>query len=138
MRGMADARQAQLSDFLGLWQVRREIRDADGSGARFSGTACWEMTGARALCSETGELQIGAGPSVRAERRYFWDQDLNVYFDDGRFFHEVPPRGGDVAHDCPPDTYRGRYDFSAWPAFELTWTVTGPRKDYRSVTRFFR
>ena len=40
------------------------------------------------------------------------------------------------AHDCPPDTYRVRYDFRAWPRWQAEWRVTGPRKDYGIVSRF--
>ena len=40
------------------------------------------------------------------------------------------------AHDCPPDSYRVRYDFRAWPRWQAEWRVTGPRKDYGIVSRF--
>jgi hypothetical protein len=73
-----------------------------------------------------------------AERRYLWSADLSVWFEDGRFFHNVPPHGGPTAHWCDPDQYDGQYDFADWPAFRVTWRVRGPRKDYRMETLYRR
>ena len=38
-----------------------------------------------------------------AERRYRWDEKLNIYFEDGRFFHRVAAMSGAAAHWCDPD-----------------------------------
>ena len=51
-------------------------------------------------------------------------------------FHRVPPLGGDSGHWCDPDQYDGSYDFSAWPAFTVTWSVRGPRKAYLMSSRY--
>jgi hypothetical protein len=40
-----------------------------------------------------------------AKRRYLWDEKLNIYFEDGRFLHQVPVLGGVAAHCCDPDQY---------------------------------
>ncbi|MEM8618287.1 MAG: DUF6314 family protein [Actinomycetota bacterium] len=41
-------------------------------------------------------------------------------------------------HDCGPDRYEGRCDFSKWPDWTSSWDVVGPRKDYLMTTRFRR
>ena len=64
---------------------------------------------------------------------------IDVAFGDGRPFHRVGPGAQAVAaHDCPPDDYRLRYDFGAWPLWSVRWRVTGPRKDYRALTYHVR
>jgi hypothetical protein len=78
------------------------------------------------------------GARFLGERRYLWALDLSVLFEDGRFFHKVPPLGGATAHWCDPDQYDGMYDFSDWPEFAVTWHVRGPRKDYRMETQYRR
>ena len=75
---------------------------------------------------------------MQAERRYFWADDLSVFFEDGRFFHRVPAVGGQTDHWCQPDRYHGTYDFTEWPQFNVKWDVNGPRKDYRSATQYVR
>jgi hypothetical protein len=50
-----------------------------------------------------------------AKRRYLWDEKLNIYFEDGRFLHQVPVLGGVAAHCCDPDQYDASYDFTDWP-----------------------
>ena len=73
---------------------------------------------------------------MQSERRYRWDADLNVYFDDGRFFHTVPPLGGQTDHWCDPDGYDVRYDFAQWPTWSAEWYVLGPRKNYRMLSQY--
>jgi len=75
---------------------------------------------------------------MTAVRRYIWQPDLTVWFDDGRFFHQVPGRGGQTQHWCDPDMYKVAYDFTHWPQFQVTWEVSGPRKDYRMVSQYTR
>lgn len=120
----------RLEDFLGRWTVERVITPAEGPDARFEGTAEWTRAEGGATYAESGKLLILGQPPMQAERRYFWHDDLGVDFDDGRFFHRVPPEGGETEHHCAPDLYRVRYDFTGWPQFDVTWRVTGPRKDY--------
>ncbi|SDX97392.1 DUF6314 family protein [Citreimonas salinaria] len=128
---MSDTGQGRrLADFIGSWRLERQIRHGDGSVARFDGRAEWRAEGGGALCLETGTLTLPDGVAVQAERRYLWDEALQVRFQDGRFFHAVPPLGGRVAHDCPPDRYEATYDFAEWPRWRCTWRVRGPRKDY--------
>lgn len=122
-----------LSDFTGQWQLEKEITQGDGAQARFQGTATWDGEG---RYHETGLLRLETGAEMRAERRYLWRAPLAVYFEDGRFFHDVPPEGGEAYHHCAPDDYRVDYDFSDWPRWSARWRVTGPRKGYEMSCRY--
>lgn len=126
-----------LGDFAGRWRLDREIAHDDGSRARFTGQAEWRPVPAGLDYRETGTLVL-AGQRMQAERRYLWRPDLSVCFADGRFFHQVPPQGGETAHWCAPDRYEGHYDFTAWPEFRVRWRVTGPRKAYRMTSHYRR
>lgn len=130
--------EVRLSDFLGHWTVTRDITPAQGQGARFEGTAAWRAVQGGAQYHEIGTLRVGQGTGMTAERRYFWAEDLSVYFEDGRLFHHVPAGGGQTTHLCDPDIYVLDYDFAGWPRFELRHRVSGPRKDYAMITQFTR
>lgn len=123
-----------LNDFLGCWRVERALHHADGQTASFQGAAVWARSPLGAGYCETGFLILQGGERFAAERRYDWDKDLNVFFDDGRFFHQVPALGGEAAHWCDPDQYDVSYDFSDWPRWQAIWRVSGPRKAYTSET----
>jgi hypothetical protein len=125
-----------LEDFLGRWDITREISHGDGTRAKFTGTALWQPTAEGARQVERGTL-VANGQSFSAERQYLW-RGLDVYFEDGRFFHSVPPEGGHAAHWCDPDQYDVHYDFAHWPNWTARWQVSGPRKDYTMVSRFSR
>jgi hypothetical protein len=129
-------RPRRLQDFEGAWAFTREVVEADGRHATVTGRAVWLRDGAGLAYTETGEMRIEGHAPMQVERRYSWDSDLAVSFEDGRFFHHVPPEGGETAHWCDPDQYDGAYDFGAWPEFTVTWRVRGPRKAYRMVTRY--
>ena len=75
---------------------------------------------------------------MQAERRYLWREDLTVWFEDGRFFHQVPAEGGETGHWCDPDQYDVTYHFNDWPDFQVVWRVKGPAKDYRMVSHYTR
>ncbi|WP_023849658.1 DUF6314 family protein [Ponticoccus alexandrii] len=126
-----------LADFMGLWRLDRRIVQADGVEAAFAGQAEWLPADHGALYVETGTLVMPAG-RFRAERRYLWEPDLTVRFDDGRFFHRVPTAGGGTGHWCDPDRYDVTYDFDGWPAWSCRWVVRGPRKDYAMTSHYAR
>ncbi|MGB3556634.1 MAG: DUF6314 family protein [Jannaschia sp.] len=123
------------------WEVRRVIRHADGAVARFSGQAVWTYADQGWRSVETGRLWQEAA-SFEARRETLWDVDGNgflVRFGDGRPFHRIGPgMRPEAMHDCPPDTYRLRYDFTAWPSWSVRWHMIGPRKAYRALTRYHR
>lgn len=125
-----------LADFLGRWEIAREITPADGPPAFFAGHAEWRAMSGGAAYVETGVLRLQGAPSMTAERRYVWKEDLSVWFEDGRAFHSVPPGGGQATHFCDPDTYLVAYDFAQWPAFTVRYDVGGPRKDYVMISRY--
>ena len=131
-----------LADFIGPWRLERRIEHADGTQARFTGQALWQPEGTGALYLETGDMRLDGGAVFRAERRYRWDAGLNVFFDDGRFFHTVPPQGGAAAHWCAPDQYDVEYDFGQWSGlqtgWQTRWRVRGPRKDYLMTSDYCR
>jgi hypothetical protein len=86
---------------------------------------------------------MGAGPEFEARRAYLWSFEgtgVVVRFDDETPFHSFTAIGQSdgTVHHCGADTYRVRYDFSHWPRWQATWRVTGPRKDYLSVSDYSR
>ncbi|GFE52338.1 hypothetical protein So717_40910 [Roseobacter cerasinus] len=127
-----------LGDFIGRWRLTRQIRHTGGAQAEFAGHAVWQPEAQELIYHETGLLQMPGSQPMQAERKYLWREGLCVYFDDGRFFHQVPARGGNAEHWCDPDTYSVRYDFADWPAFSTAWTVRGPRKDYEMSSQYER
>lgn len=133
---------ADLSAWLGTYRVTRHIDDRrTGQTASFEGRAEIAANAAGALYREAGELQLAQGAAFYAERVYVWEVQgprIAVLFEDGRPFHDFDPETGGAAteHLCGQDWYRGGYDVSRWPDWQVTWDVTGPRKGYRSVTHY--
>ncbi|TNF64106.1 MAG: trigger factor [Rhodobacteraceae bacterium] len=127
-----------LADFEGTWTLSRRIIHEDGPVAAFEGEARWQPSGGGLDYSETGQLRMPGHAPINATRRYRWEEGLRVFFEDGRFFHAVPARGGQAHHWCDPDDYRVTYDFADWPVFTTTWAVRGPRKAYRMISRYVR
>lgn len=132
----------ELADFAGSWQLERTISDrAGGPDGRFEGTARLSHGRNGLIYEEAGELSLAGQQPVNATRRYLWCEAvpgrIAVSFEDGRPFHEFLLAGAAEAnHFCPPDHYRVRYDFLAWPVWSARWQVTGPRKDYLLVSQF--
>lgn len=129
----------RLEALKGLWRTQRVIRHTDGTVARFKGTTIWRAEGSEVVSVETGFLKLGDATPVTASRLTRWhatEDGIIVAFADGRAFHTI--RGHESHHDCPPDDYRLRYDFSGWPKWSVRWRVTGPRKNYRALTRYRR
>ena len=127
-----------LRDFEGRWRLRRLLRVV-GLEYVFDGDAVLEPGRDHHVWTETGTLRLDGGQPHHAERRYLWreaDGLIEVLYDDGRPFHAFDPNAGEVEveHRCDPDTYIGRYDFTAFPEWSLGWDVRGPRKAYTSVT----
>ncbi|WP_010139042.1 DUF6314 family protein [Oceanicola sp. S124] len=126
-----------ITDFAGVWQIRRQIEDRlGGVTGVFTGQAELRPDGGAWTWSEAGEIRYGSAPPLRAERRYLWQPrgvEIAVHFDDGRFFHAFDPMAAAprAEHLCTPDLYRAAYDFADWPRWQVTWEVAGPRKDYR-------
>jgi hypothetical protein len=126
--------------FEGRWAVSREIADTKGADGQFAGEALFTREGAGLRYVETGVLRVGAA-QMQAERQYTWTSGagIEVWFEDGRFFHRFDlAETAAAAHDCPPDWYEVSYNFGAWPAWSSRWRVPGPRKDYVMTSRYVR
>ncbi|MBP7002967.1 DUF6314 family protein [Amaricoccus sp.] len=133
----------RLSAFEGEWELTRDIDDARaGQRGRFVGRARFTPAPEGLRYREEGALTLGDGPALAASRDYLWragpEGAIDVLFADGRLFHSFRPADPAPAaeHDCPPDLYRVRYDFAAWPRWQVAWRVSGPRKDYDMLSRF--
>lgn len=130
----------ELADFVGRWRVSRTITDHHArTPALFTGEALFTPDTGGLAYVETGELTLPGHAPLYAERRYHWrhsDTGFDIHFDDGRFFHSFTPDAPTASHWCDPDSYDVAYDFSAWPEWTSTWTVTGPRKAYDMVTTY--
>ena len=114
------------------------MRHVDGTRARFRGEAAWTPDGVALRCLEDGVLEQG-GQRFAARRETLWragPEGIAVAFPDGTPFHRI--EAGPAIHDCPPDTYRLAYDWSGRGFWSVRWRVTGPRKDYRAITRYAR
>ncbi len=131
-----------LQELEGLWRLSRVIEDARaGLTGGLEGQSLWSRGEGGLIQTETGMLHYGNAAPMQATRRYLWRGEggaLQVFFDDGRPFHEVPQDGGEALHDCPPDTYRVTYRFGGPEAFTTRWHVTGPRKDAVITSTFTR
>jgi uncharacterized protein DUF6314 len=135
----------RLQAFAGLWAIDRAIEDLrSGRCGRLTGRAEFRAVPEGLAYREEGMLVLGQGAPMAATREYLWRDGgagtIEVRFEDGRLFHRFCADEPEPAaeHDCPPDRYHVRYDFARWPRWQAEWRVNGPRKDYRTVTRFAR
>lgn len=131
-----------LADFAGHWRLVRRIEDRQaGQDGVFDGLAAFLPDGTVLRYTEDGRLKLGGNAPLEARRAYVWRMEAGqivVDHADGRAFHAFDPAAPVARHDCPPDTYLVRYDFTAWPVWSAEWTVSGPRKDYTSVSTYSR
>jgi hypothetical protein len=130
--------------FTGRWSVVRRILDLKTHQlGRLHGTADFVLEYDGLRFTERGVLTL-TNAQTEAERTYRFviegDDQFSVFFADGRPFHRAEVASGIacVAHDCAPDTYRGRYRFAAPDCWSLSWRITGPRKDLVISTVFSR
>lgn len=131
----------ELRDFLGLWRLSRVIEDARaGQVAQFEGRVVFTEAAGGLVQSEAGTLHLPGQPPMTATRRYLWRPGaarIAVFFEDGRFFHDIVPGPvPEATHDCPPDHYHVAYDFTGWPGWSNRWRVTGPRKNYTMTSHY--
>jgi len=139
---------------LGAWQVTRlgwdgvpartmRPRTMRPRTMRLWGTARFSPCAAGLLFEERGMMAVGAylGEAVR---RYVFHVEsasvARVCFEDGSPFHRLDLETGlaHVQHDCTPDRYEGRYRVLATTCWQLSWRVTGPRKNQVITSRFSR
>ena len=133
-----------LADFTGRWRIDRRIEDRHlNRTGQLHGAAVFTADGDGLHYDETGTLSFPGQPPLEARQTYLWRagrQGVAVCFADGRAFHsfDLSAPQTSASHDCAPDLYLVRYDFSAWPHWSSDWSVTGPRKDYVMATQYQR
>ena len=127
-----------LYDFVGNWTFERSVRHASGDKASASGTVVFQPLGEALLYNEMGRMSLNDAAALSTTRRYIWRLGLEVQFEDGRAFHQIPPLGGTAEHWCDPDQYTVHYNFSKWPEWVSIWSVVGPRKAYTMTTHYMR
>lgn len=131
---------ASLEHFAGKWRLNREITSGSGDAFVFAGRAnfTWQQSGL--VYNESGEVTLPNNKTMQSERTYFWRQgpanQLEVYFDDQRYFHSFSGTTPYAEHRCGDDHYKVRYTFGRWPFWTSVWQVSGPRKDYTMVSRY--
>lgn len=150
----------------GSWIFERFINDRKNNCViEVEGTANWaESSPDRLLYTELGRLKRNdLSLAAAVETRNSYEYRLNaghpaacdVYFSDGRFFHELDLSTGkheSIVHNCVNDVYTGTWlalvVANSTPAvgelpsstrrLRVTWTVAGPTKDYTSITDYSR
>lgn len=143
MTGLSAAGPQELQDFAGRWRLIRRIDDAL-AGEVLEGEGWGEFRPAPdggLIYDEEVWLTAPGRPALRGTRRYLWRPlpgGIAVFFDDGRPFHRIAlaAAAAEDRHDCAPDLYRVRYDFSGWPVWSARWQVAGPRKSYVMTSMF--
>jgi hypothetical protein len=127
-----------VKDFLGEWTVKRVVLDRTSMGRVFFEGS---VTIDRDRFDERGEGLFNGyrSSAIRIYRLQSSPGRAIVLFPDGREFIRLDERPVQtVLHHCGADTYRGRFFFLSAVAWIETWQVIGPRKNYRSVTRYQR
>jgi Family of unknown function (DUF6314) len=140
----ATAPDLDVAVFLpGRWCIVRRIADRrSGLISRLKGVATFIPARGGLRYEERGELTHGAYRCEATQAYWFATHrsGAEVYFDDGRFFHTVAFASGraDVAHECDPDSYRGRYRIGGRNGWTLAWQIEGPRKLMFIGTQYVR
>ena len=143
---MPDRMLGSLESYLaGRWRVVRIGRDrARGTRHILTGTARFAPAAGGGLTLDEAVTWTVGGQRLEGERRYRFTFSAPwraaVWFADGRPFHDLDLTAGaaDVAHDCPPDSYKGRYRLTGLDSFRVIWRVRGPHKDLVLTTRLTR
>ncbi len=124
--------------------MTRRIRDGlSGRLGRASGSARFVAAAGALHYHEEGVLAFD-GHIGDAARRYRLRLEsptgASVEFEDGRLFHRLDLASGIalVGHECPPDSYHGRYVVAGPHDWRLSWRVRGPRKHMVISTYFSR
>lgn len=132
---------------LGEWVFERVVSDrlADevievGGNVTFTEERPVDSAG-RIRWAEQGVMRR-RGAEIPVTRTLFLVEragEWHVTFEDGRDFHPWSP-GAEVVHLCGADTYAGLVepDPRHEGRWQVTWQVSGPRKDYTMVTRLRR
>ena len=130
--------------FAGAWDLQREIEDRRaGQRGQLVGWALFKAEGGSLLYEESGDMTLGAARS-RAYRRYRYlfpsPGRAEIRFEDGRLLVALDLAGGTAAasHLCGGDSYTVEVTLLEAAQWQTVWQVSGPRKDYRLVSRYRR
>jgi hypothetical protein len=139
-----------LEGLAGRWAITRAF---EGEGALAVGVASLRPDGAETLAyRETSQLTLSDGRVLQAYRNYryrFVDERIEIHFDDGpdkgRLFVRLAFAQGrskqaeafDI-HHCGDDAYRVLFRLNLPTSFETEIVVSGPRKNYRALSRYSR
>ena len=120
------------------WAISRQIIDRT-QDAKLTFRGRCKVSGG--WYQETGQIVLPNGQTLSSTRRYRWDatsEGVDVYFDDGRFFHwiDLAHTAPQARHFCDPDSYAVSYKFTQWPVWTSLWKVKGPRKDYEMQSSY--
>lgn len=137
----------------GRWQLYRNIPNF----GTFEGYASFKKTPDSQhvlFYQEEGTLKLTSGMEVPASKEYVYryqDGQISAFFlENGtynRLFHtlqfesdikETYPIKAEGYHRCKNDDYDAEYNFSSEDAFNLTYKVDGPSKNYSSMSFFKR
>jgi dimethylaniline monooxygenase (N-oxide forming) len=135
----------------GNWAIDRQIQP----GGHFVGTAAFTQRSADSLLyREFGKLTLDSGAVLRGENGYVYslrNGNVEVSFADGpsRGMHfidislpddrpNVLPVASVDRHQCRLDTYDATFNMETSAAFEITYTVRGPKKGYVSRSTYRR
>ena len=112
----------------------------EGVIGEFWGECDFIPDGAGLICREQGVLRF-RGADYHSGRVSLWrfpgQGRIEVYYEDGRPFHDFPTDKPVATHLCGEDNYRVSYDFGT-DTWLSRWEVMGPAKDYVMTTRYRR
>ncbi|HYD30075.1 MAG TPA: DUF6314 family protein [Azospirillaceae bacterium] len=128
----------------GVWKVERSVMgESPLALGHLRGTARFEPSGQTMRYEEQGCLSFGRS-TVAAVRRLLFDfpapTRAEVQFPDGQPFHQLDLATGDATVEIERDgtRWRGHYTVLDQRNWCVVWRVTGPCRDFRSVTRYSR
>lgn len=135
-------RPKKLDDFVGVWNLTRNIDDRRAGQVGHANGRAVLSPGAQGLVyDEEITLHLPGQLPLQGRRRYLWQavgDGISINFADGRAFHTLTLAGDTpkAAHWCDPDQYEVTYDFNDWPGWRSHWRVRGPKKDYLMETLY--
>lgn len=128
----------------GSWSVARTIHDRrTDSRTPWSGTASFSPDDDALLYLENGTLTLD-GNTLATSRSYIYKpqnaQNMDVFFDDGRPFHDLNLEQGTwhPRHLCGDDVYNGEFHVVDDNTLTIVWNITGPHKDIRITSTLRR
>ena len=136
-----------MNRLTGSWSFNRII---EGQGS-MQGLATFTPLDPDSLAyREQGRLRLLTGTELEAEREYVFRQHgrgFDVFFKETplRLFHAIDLAASDngvlsgsADHLCNLDHYQSTYTFGRDGGFVVRHVVSGPRKDYTTLTTYIR